>query len=645
MKLSISFILVACMVLSSLSLSGCGGRYGVAPVSLDARMEQLGKTALVNGRPSLKTELILRQRGLQSLWRKDIYQVYWAVKADYEDEGSRDLFFAMMELAYIGAKQQPKNSAEEARYLLTCLVHAHDFLFDSKLIPKPSPFEPSFGIARRFYDRALAELIVNRRERNLTPRANERLPMLDGSVQLDPPKSELAWNPTEFDKYFVSYEFKTFGLTEEYITQGVGVPLIAVRNVKEQDSRDVRNRFIPSIRQTFAATVFLRIKPADERPSPLPPVRQARLELYDPFKSFEIQEGWDDASQEDGRHLPLTSDLTTPLAYMMQVNSPSSGFVGLVRPEEWSESQGLIMFQPYEPNKIPVVFVHGLLSSPMTWLPMINTLMGDPELRKHYQFWFFRYPTGNPVLYSASLFRQYLQKAEATFDPNGTNPAFDKMVIVGHSMGGLLTRSTIQDSGDNIWNSLADIPFDTAELTPDERDQVKKMVYFKPLPFVSRVVFMAVPHRGATLADSAIGRIGSYLVMLPVTLLKQSFGVFYKIQAKVRPDEAGANYLEDEVSIPTGIDSLSPKNSTLIAGSELPLLVPYHSIIGNEDHADMPEGTDGVVPYSSSHLDGAVSERIFLSGHSVHTKPLAIREVRRILLEHAAKSIMQAGTP
>ncbi len=637
MKRSPFLFFCVALLLFLFLLPGCGAQYGVSRVSLDTRMEQLGKTALIDGRPSLKTELILKQRGLQSLWRKDIYQVYWEIKADYEKEGARDLFFAMMELAYIGAKQQTKNSPEEARYLLTCVVHAHDFLFDSKLIPKPSPFEPSFGTARRFYDRALAELIVNRRERHLKPKVHEQLQLLDGKIELDPPKSELIWNPEDFDNYFVSYEFKTYGLTEEYISQGVGVPLIAIRNVSKQDTENARYSFIPPIRQTFPATVFLRIKPADTKPSPFPPVRKARLELYDPYKSFEINEGWDEASQKTGRHLPLTSDLTTPLAYMMQVNSPPSGLVGLIKPDEWSDSQGLIMFQPYEPNKIPVVFVHGLMSSPVTWLPMINSLMGDPALRKDYQFWFFRYPTGNPVLYSASLFRQYLLKAQAIFDPKGTNSDFNEMVIVGHSMGGLLTRSTVQDSGEEIWESLMDVPFQSAELSDEERDQIQKMVYFKPLPFVSRVIFLAVPHRGASMADSTIGRIGSYLVTLPFKLVKESFGVLYKLKPQQRPEGAGVAYLEDNVSIPTGIDSLSPKNKPLIAGSKLPLTVPYHSIIGNNRHADTTGGSDGVVQYSSSHLAGAESERIFLSGHSVHAKPLAIREVRRILLEHEAQ--------
>ncbi len=69
----------------------------------------------------------------------------------------------------------------------------------------------------------------------------------------------------------------------------------------------------------------------------------------------------------------------------------------------------------------------------------------------------------------------------------------------------------------------------------------------------------------------------------------------------------------------------------------------YHSIIGDREQADRPGGSDGVVPYASSHLDGAASEVIVKSGHSVHRSPAAMKEVLRILLLHL-RSAAARGT-
>jgi pimeloyl-ACP methyl ester carboxylesterase len=300
-------------------------------------------------------------------------------------------------------------------------------------------------------------------------------------------------------------------------------------------------------------------------------------------------------------------------------------------PAAWEKYTGLYMLQPYDPNKIPVVFVHGLMSSPTTWAPMLNGLMGDPVLREHYQFWFFRYPTGNPVLYSAESLHAALDAVQRTFDRRNHNPAFQSMVVVGHSMGGLLTKTLTQDSGEAIWNRFSKKPLDSLTVSPDVRNHLDRVVHFTRRPYVSRVLFLAVPHRGSELALGVVGAIGRALITLPLTVLKPFGAVVTALAASPQP---GDQVKETKKRLPTGVDSLSPKSPVLKILTELPIQVPYHSIIGNEKKADTPGGTDGVVPYWSSHLDGAVSEKIVHSGHNVHTHPLAIREVRRILLEH-----------
>lgn len=617
------------MTLCAFLLAGCGGKVGVAPYPMNLRLKQLSATAINTGAPSERTMLILKQRDMAEKWRTDVRSAILILDGAYRADPDRETLFALMELSYIGARMQPKNSEDAAVFQLSCAVYAHDFLFDQALTPKPSLFDPASRQACEFYNRSLAGLMLNYRENKFKVKDGTRLSLVNGSLELGGSKSELAWKPSEFDKWFISYEFKVKGLSEEYGASGLGVPMITVRTPEKGDDQEKWARYLPKIRQTYPATVYLRIKPGFETGSTGGKVRKARIELYDPVNTSEIL--------VEGGHVPLETDLTTPLAYMMEVNSPPQGIVGLLKPEEWNDSQGLHMLQPYEKDKIPVVFVHGLLSSPITWLPMLNNLMGDPKLRERYQFWFFMYPTGNPVLYSASLLRGSLDEARGIFDPDGDDPAFNNMVLVSHSMGGLLARTTVQNSGQTLWNTFSKVPPEDLGLGEQELALVRDVFFFTPRPYVSRVIYLATPHRGSSLALSPIGTFGAYLITLPFHLVKTTFSILGKIgkDGAAGPDAELAGRLG---RLPTGIDGLSPDNPALIAGSKLPMAVPFHSIMGDDEKAGEKGGTDGIVPYSSSHLDAAESELVVFSGHSVQDRQPTIREVRRILLEHIGEA-------
>lgn len=62
--------------------------------------------------------------------------------------------------------------------------------------------------------------------------------------------------------------------------------------------------------------------------------------------------------------------------------------------------------------------------------------------------------------------------------------------------------------------------------------------------------------------------------------------------------------------------------------------VKRHSIIAVKGRGDPATSHDGVVTYSSAHLEDADSEFVVRSGHSCQAHPLTIAEVRRIMLEH-----------
>ena len=290
------------------------------------------------------------------------------------------------------------------------------------------------------------------------------------------------------------------------------------------------------------------------------------------------------------------------------------------------------MLEPFQPDKIPVVFVHGLMSRPRTWAMLFNDLLADPVLRRRYQFWFFQYPTGNPILYSASVLRESLLTVQETYDPDATNLNFQQMVICGHSMGGLLSKLQVHRSGDRLWKLVSEVPLESLQLSPDQRSLLKRVMFFDALPFVDRVVFMAVPHRGSEMATSFIGRLGVRLTRIPGRL-QDTVGAVRQRLRKSTGAKSDADLLNRAI---TGISDLDPGNPVLIevASWEFPNHLEIHSIIGNAVAADTPGGDDTVVPYGSSHLADARSEKIVKSGHKVHTTAAGILELRRILHLH-----------
>jgi pimeloyl-ACP methyl ester carboxylesterase len=265
-----------------------------------------------------------------------------------------------------------------------------------------------------------------------------------------------------------------------------------------------------------------------------------------------------------------------------------------------------------------VIFVHGLLSSAYAWENVASSLSDDPEIRRRYQFWVFSYSTGNPIAYSALLLRQDLAYAEDTYH-------FKQAVLIGHSMGGILSRLQVTNSGRVLWNGVFGPKADLIYASQPANSTIKRALLFSANPIVKRVVFIATPHRGSSLSTGAIGALGIRLIRLPAKLLNAvPRAVFAALPTNSDPRKFRP---------PTSIAGLSPKNPLLIALNKLPINAPHNSIIGDRGRGDTPKSSDGVVPYWSSHLDSAQSELIVPTGHGAMEHPKAVQEIRRILLQ------------
>ena len=294
----------------------------------------------------------------------------------------------------------------------------------------------------------------------------------------------------------------------------------------------------------------------------------------------------------------------------------------MLSPDRFAGKERLIQVQPYDPNKIPVLFVHGLKSTPATWTPMINTLWADPVVRRNYQVWIFGYPSGYPIPYCALLLRRKLDALDKTF------PHHRPIVLVGHSMGGVISHLMIADSrGDTFWRDFFGKSPAQTVLSPESKALLKEALIFKPRHDVASVIFISTPHRGSIIAQGPIGRLGSSLIHKSMEVVRYSSEI---LQASVVQQDPAALKLN---RMPNSIDTLAPNDPFVKSMNTLPLAkeIPYHSIIGDRGRGDTPNSSDGVVPYWSSHISGAKSEKIVPSDHNANQNPQGIAEVIRIL--------------
>ena len=346
---------------------------------------------------------------------------------------------------------------------------------------------------------------------------------------------------------------------------------------------------------------------------------------------------------------PLAANFSVPIALFWKLSdADGTELLGAFRPKKAINTMGLYFSEPYDPRKMPVVFTHGLMSGPATFANLTNRLLVDPVIRENYQFWFFGYPSGLAWTIPASRQRQALKELMQEYNPRGTSREMNNIVMVGHSMGGLITRFNNSTKPWTLMKGVFELSPETFEgmtlenwkkgmapLHYDEQtlERLQNNFIFSPPQGVTRIVYMATPHRGSTFADNWIGRLGQRLIDLPSDMLEEvtRIGTLSRGMFLLNPLQ-----LKDEL---TSIRQLSPNSSLVKYMSELrgSPNVPVHSIIGDRGRNDTPNSSDGVVKYHSSHLDWSASEKIVPSGHSVQDDPASALELRRILREHLVK--------
>ncbi|MFO0905902.1 MAG: alpha/beta fold hydrolase [Pirellulales bacterium] len=592
-------------------------------------------------KPTPRTEQLLRRYDLLNERTSNATVALASLEQEIQGQPAPEKIYAFAELAYVDGKRAEDQGRQEQALddYGASLGHAYRYLFDTHLDWTRNPYDPQFRQACDLYNGALeASLRILRERKQLKPGSTQHIKTeqcdLELVIELHGP-----WRAEDVERLEFASDFEVAGLTNQYRTYGLGVPLIAVRRPVAQ--RVGVEAYYPQ-QLSFPVTAFLRVnRPSDHvrQMSGETPPRRFVLELHNPLVEQQVRVG--------DRLVPLETDLSTPLAHFldsMEVKEETLATLGLREPAVAEQLSQIYMLEPYSPHKIPVIMVHGLWSSPMTWMEMFNDLRALPEIRESFQFWFYMYPTGQPFWASAADFRDDLRELQQQLDPQGASAAMQNMVLVGHSMGGLVSRMQTIEPGDRLWKLVSDRPF--AELKADEatRRQLSRVVFFEPNPAVKRVITIGTPHHGSKFANDYTRWLGRKLISMPKQLIYSS--------QKLSRDNP--NYFRniEPLMITTSIDSLAPECPIFGVLNRAPRAswVKYDNIAGLVPKDDLlgrfSPGGDGIVSFKSAHLDEADSELVVPASHtSVHRHPRSILTVGKLLLEHRDEVRQGAPTP
>ena len=330
-----------------------------------------------------------------------------------------------------------------------------------------------------------------------------------------------------------------------------------------------------------------------------------------------------------GSRFSLNRDNAAPIAAMSSRGRhvARSGLRNMLRPEAMRERSGIFLTEPYDPNKAIVLLVPGLQSTPFAFADLMEAMRRDREVNAHFQVWTFLYGTGTPVLFNALRLRQELEKTIHDVDSHDHDFATRHIVVLGHSMGGLSAHTLVSSSVEKLWNALFVVPPQRLRGNKEVIRRFADGLHFRRNLRVVRAIFVATPHRGSNLAESWIGHIAASLIRLPKSLQTDIVDI---VSGNQDAATLAAKEFDREMNF-SAVHTLSPRDPALHALVDLPVEVPFHNIIGQNYDGEVETSSDGVVPYTSSHLGGASSELVVRSGHSVCENSDAQREVIRIL--------------
>jgi hypothetical protein len=396
---------------------------------------------------------------------------------------------------------------------------------------------------------------------------------------------------------------------ERFGRPGFGVPVAALS--PRHDEPLGRLQPLPGAFRNLTAWIE-----ADTAQRDAPP----RLVFADPQKIDAISIGF--------HRRQLATDTSAAYAWCIRISKLArAGLWGLLGGEAIEHRAGLYLLEDYDPDKRPLVMIHGLGSIPLIWAHLSNAVWGMEDLRARYQIWQVIYPTDEPLLVTRSRIRGYLDAAWQLLDPDGDAPARSGAVLVGHSLGGVISRLLCVDSGDALWNAAFLVPPGSLDASAEDLDVIQRLFSFHAYPGIARAIFLATPHRGSPSAATPLGQVTRALVGRRTTEVHALQRIAMAHPEAIRPEllhtfqQGWINSiatLQSEQPVRRATESLLPHTG-----------ISFHTIAGVQP--GRRQQTDGVVPLDSAQIPGAASCLVVEDGHRLHDNPRVVAEVLRIL--------------
>ena len=598
--------------------TGCATPIGVNYVDHRIAYQSLTANILSAERPSSFSARELMNLNLYQRFEDEPEKALAEMHAGLAPNGDEDRLFALTELSFAHAE-----ASGEKSYYLAAAVYAYAFMLPGEHGTAPRAIDPRFRWAADIYNQALTRAAMV--DEKPIPRGGTfKLPFGELIVEFN--ENDLIWAGYRLIDFVPAADIEVRGLRNRYRTPGIGAPLAASLQPLSEVASKEHQRIPPRLK--VPVTAFLRLD--DPRGALASGKLKGKLEFYTPDSARSVNIA--------GIDVPIEYETSSALALTLE-GAPIWDFEiagfrsGDFTVGEAKLSHGLFMLHPHRAGRMPLVLVHGTASSPARWAELVNELENDSRFWQNYEIWLFMYNTGNPIAYSALLLRDALTELVTELDPSGTDSGLKNIVVAGHSQGGLLTKMTVIDSGMQLWPFS--VPPEQLGVSDEFRDLVTRGLILKPLPFVKEVIFIATPHRGSYQALGIFGDLASWLVNMP--------GRFAKLSLDVLTLQKQGFILGPFSGIPTSITNMNPNNRFIKALSAIPIVdgVVAHSIIAVQGDGPPEQGDDGVVKYSSAHIDGVASEKIVRSSHSTQGNPETIQEIKRILYERAKRLTAQ----
>jgi len=527
---------------------------------------------------------------------------------------------------------QPVQQCQQQRQhaLLSSISHAYAYLFASERPPQQRVFDNRQVQVRDFYNVAVSRFVSEQFNGQHEPVAgqiqlHQPTPLATGALSIRIQDHNQLFQQQLPEQLVAADELSFSGLRTVNRRDGFGVEFVAVMPKNSTSTATLKgvypSRYLP---------ISLIVRPSGLSAAEMTQSQTFTLDIYNPYQHSQA-ELLPHATQN------LAANFSAPYGlWLAQNNLAEVAYRSLLALDEQHSSPKLYLLEPYQPNKRVIILLHGLASSPEAWVNLTNDIFGDPVLRQGYQVWQVFYPTNMPILDSRLKIQQLIENTYQQVDPKQQHAASQHSVLIGHSMGGVIGRLMVSST------DLSQTAF--SELNPRERNrllnipEVKQYFQLKPLKPVQRAVFVSTPFRGTDYADRWFTLALRRIIQLPASFVQ----AIDDAMTRARIDEQLLQRISETglLDFQNGASELSQHSRFMRITNPVQIKpsLPYHLIMGKLDpSSSTTASSDGIVPYHSSHLEGAASERLIQGGHSIQSAPEAVLELRRILRLHLSE--------